>query len=304
MDSDVSGLSARDTLLLVFLASLWGLSFLFLRIAAPEFGPLALIELRLAFAFLVLFPVFLMRGRPSEILEHWQPILIVSSLNMVMPFLFFAYTAMHVTAGMTSILNATVPFFTALIGFFVFSARLGGLALFGLVIGFLGVALIVIDPSESVIQSDAFILAVLSGLMAAACYGGAANFTNSRLQGVSGLSITVGGLLFGMPILAPLAYFFWPDNAPGVSVWLSVAALGGLCTGVAYVLFYGLIGRIGPNRAVTVTFLVPPFSMAWGALILGESITYSVLVGGLLVLSGVAMTTGKWPRWAMGPFRN
>ena len=183
----------RDYIELLILSAIWGSSFLFLRIASPEFGPIFLIEMRVASGLIVLLPICLLLGKIQELKENWKMIFILSLSNMTIPFCLFAYSALNMGAGILSIMNATVPFFTAIIAFLVYQQRMTRFGLLGLMVGFMGVVVLVFDPSESSgVTSD---LAVPSALFACVLYGVALNIVSQKLQGVSGISITTGGLL-------------------------------------------------------------------------------------------------------------
>ena len=284
----------RDYIELLILSAIWGSSFLFLRIASPEFGPIFLIELRVASGLLILMPICLLLGKFKELKQNWEIISIVGLANMAIPFCFFAYSALNMGAGALSIINATVPFFTALIAFILYQQKLSRVGLLGLLIGFSGVVALVFDPSES--SGITSKLAIPSALFACVLYGLALNLVAQKLQGVSGISITAGGLLFSTLFLFPLAILERPEVMPLGSVWVSVLALGIVCTGFGYILFYRLIARIGSQRAIMTTYLIPIFSILWGNLFLAESITVFMVLGVILVLSGVGMTTGRFSR--------
>ena len=283
----------RDYIELLILSAIWGSSFLFLRIASPEFGPIFLIEMRVASGLIVLLPICLLLGKIQELKENWKMIFILSLSNMTIPFCLFAYSALNVGAGILSIINATVPFFTAIIAFLVYQQRMTRYGLIGLMVGFMGVAVLVFDPSESSgVTND---LAIPSALFACVLYGVALNIVSHKLQGVSGISITTGALFFSTIVLIPFAVIERPEVMPQGSVWFSVLALGVVCTGFGYILFYRLIARIGSQQAIMTTYLIPIFSILWGNLFLAESITLFMIFGGMLVLMGVGMTTGRFP---------
>lgn len=276
---------------LLLLSAIWGSSFLFLRIASPAFGPIFLIEMRVLSGLLVLLPVFFVMRKYQEFKLHWKMILLVSLLNMAIPFCFFAYSALNMGAGLLSIMNATVPIFTAMVGFLYFRQRLSQLGFAGLVVGLLGVAILMSESrAESGITSD---LAIPAALFASILYGIAINLAAHKLQGVSGITITTGSLFFSSAILLPLAIRSRPEVIPEGVIWLSVLSLGIVCTGVGYVLFYRLIAEIGSQRAITTTYLIPLFSIFWGSLFLGETLTVAMFLGGVTVLLGVALTTGR-----------
>ena len=284
-------MNLRNFCELLLLSAIWGSSFLFLRIASPAFGPIFLIEMRVLSGLLVLLPVFLVMGKYQEFQLHWKMILLVSLLNMAIPFCFFAYSAVNMGAGLLSIMNATVPIFTAMVGFLYFRQRLSQLGFAGLAVGLLGVAILMSESrDETGITSD---LAIPSALFASILYGIAINLAAHKLQGVSGITITTGSLFFSSIILLPLAIISRPDVIPEGVIWLSVLSLGIVCTGFGYVLFYRLIGKIGSQRAITTTYLIPLFSIFWGSLILGETLTASMFLGGVTILLGVALTTGR-----------
>ena len=283
----------RDYIELLILSAIWGSSFLFLRIASPEFGPIFLIEMRVASGLIVLLPICLLLGKIQELKENWKMIFILSLSNMTIPFCLFAYSALNMGAGVLSIINATVPFFTAIIAFLVYQQRMTRYGLIGLMVGFMGVAVLVFDPSESSgVTND---LAIPSALFACVLYGVALNIVSHKLQGVSGISITTGALFFSTIVLIPFAVIERPEVMPQGSVWFSVLALGVVCTGFGYILFYRLIARIGSQQAIMTTYLIPIFSILWGNLFLAESITLFMIFGGMLVLMGVGMTTSRFP---------
>ncbi len=282
----------RDWLGLFALSAIWGASFFFLRLTAPVFGPVPLIAVRVFFGFCFLFPVFLARGLLPQLREYWRTIFVVSLSNMSLPFTLLAYASLTLNAGITSILNATVPFFAALIAFGFWGVRLSRLGFLGMVIGFSGVVLIVFDPTAIEFGHEALI-AIAAGLCASLFYGTASNIAQHRLQGVSGLTVTTASLGFAALTLAPFAWSQWPDMNPSTSMWVSVFTLGSLCTGVAYLIFYKLISRIGAAQALNTTFMVPAFSLLFSSVFLDEPITVFMLGGCALILFGVALTTGK-----------
>jgi len=287
--------SLREFLVLVLLSAIWGASFLFLRISSPVFGPFFLIELRVASALLVLLPVCLFMGKQGEILHNFKPIFVLSLCNMSLPFCLLAYATLSIGAGFASIINATVPFFTAFLAFVIWQQRLSLMAIVGMMIGFLGVVLLMID-STGPLSGQANLLAIAAGLLASLFYGLAINYMTQKLAGVSGIAVTTGCLMFSSITLLPFALWQLPEVMPTGAVWISVLSLGILCTGFAFVLFYWLVGRIGPNLAVTNTFLIPLFSLFWGNLFLAEEITFFMVFACTLVLTGVGLTTGSLRR--------
>ena len=283
--------SLRDISELIFLSAIWGSSFLFLRLTSPVFGPIFLIEMRVLSGLAVLLPLVLFLGKLAEFQKHWKMIAAVSLMNMAIPFCFFAFSAVYIGAGLLSIINATVPIFSACVAYVVYQERLSRSSLLGLLIGFLGVVVLMFNPGESFGSSGW--LAILSALLACLLYGTAINLTVNNLQGVSGLTITAGGLFVSSLVLLPFALWARPEVLPVGNIWWSVFALGIVCTGFGFVMFYRLIDRIGAGRAIMTTYLIPVFSILWGNIFLGESVTLIMVVGCILVLLGVGLTTKK-----------
>ncbi len=285
----------EDYLVLILLSAIWGASFLFLRVSSPVFGPFFLIEMRVASGLLVLLPLCIAMKKHHEIIANWRSLFVLSLCNMTLPFCLLAYATLSIGAGFASILNATVPFFTAILAFTFWQQKLSLTAVLGMLLGFVGVVLLMLSYSGP-IAANVPLKAIAAGLLGAVLYGLAINLTAAHLYKVSGVAITTGSLLFSSIILLPFAYWQMPDVLPTGSIWFSVFSLGIVCTGFAFVLFYRLISRIGSHLAVTNTFLIPLFSLFWGNLFLAEEVTTFMLFACMLVLAGVGMTTGTLAR--------
>ena len=280
----------RDLGSLLLLGALWGASFLFIRYAAPAFGVVPLIWLRVAIASAVLLPLLVWRGQWPELRQRAGPLAIMGLFNSAFPFLFIAWATLSITAGLASILNASTPILTALVGALWLKDRLSRPRALGLLIGFAGVLVLAADQADFKPGGSGW--ALLAMLAATTCYGFAANYTKRYLGGVSPLANATGSQLVAVPVLLPLAWLNWPAQTPPLGPWMAVVGLGLACTALAYLIFFRLIARVGATRAVTVTFLVPVFGTLWGGLFLHESLTWSMLGGGAVVLLGTALATG------------
>ena len=276
---------------LIILSAIWGSSFLFLRLATPEFGPVFLIEMRVLSGLIVLLPIVLLLDKFKEFKSNWKMIAIVSLMNMAIPFCFFAYSSLFIGAGLLSIINATVPMFTAVVAYAHYGEKLSKGGFLGLMLGFLGVVALMFNPNES-LGSSGF-LAIPSALFACSLYGIAINLTANNLRGVSGLTITTGGLFFSTLVLLPFAFLGQPEVLPKGNIWWSVFALGVICTGFGFIMFYRLVDRVGTSRAIMTTYLIPVFSILWGSIFLSEIITFNMVFGFILILFGVGLTTKK-----------
>ncbi|HSI53204.1 MAG TPA: DMT family transporter [Ramlibacter sp.] len=278
----------------ILLAAIWGSSFLFMRIGAVEFGALPTAAVRVAIAAVFLMPLLWWRGLMPELRRHWKPALLVGIPNSAIPFACFAFALLSITTGMSAILNATVPLFGALVAWWWLKDRPTGSRVLGLVIGFAGVALLAWDKAS--FKPDASGIApawaVLACLVATLCYALAANATRRYLAGVPALVLAAGSQVGATLALALPAVWLWPVHLPSVQAWLALLGVGVLCTGVAYVLYFRLIETAGPARALAVTFVVPVFAVLYGVLFLGESVTGWMLLCGVVILCGTALSTG------------
>jgi len=285
----------RDLLDLLLLAAVWGGSFLFMRIAVPEFGPGPLMELRVGLAALTLLPLATLRGKLPLIAQHWKAILVVGALNSAIPFLLFAYAAQSLGAGFMSIANAVTPVWGAVIGWLWLKDRLPLMRTVGLIISVLGIVVLVWDKLDFGAGGDG--PAVLAAVSAPLFYGIAANWTKRYLSSVDALSNATGSMIGASLVLAPLAIATWPTGPVSWQAWSAAIAIAVLCTGFAYIMFFRLIASVGPTGAVSVTFLVPVFGVLWGTLFLNESVTPRIIAGATVILIGTALTLGllRWP---------
>lgn len=278
---------------LVLLAALWGASFLFMRLGAHEFGPVALAAVRVGLASLLLVPLLASRGQLGQLRQHWRGLLLVGALNSAVPFALFSFAALSITAGLSSIVNATTPLWTAIVAWLWLRQGLTRWRVLGLVIGFAGVAFLAWDKASFKPGADhSGFWAIVACAAATLCYGLAANATKRYLAGVSPLAVATGSQLSAALMLALPAAALWPAVWPGGTAWLAALALAGLCTALAYILYFRLMSRVGPTNAVSVTFLIPLFAVLWGALFLGEAVTAQMVVGGGIVLVGIALALG------------
>lgn len=283
-------MKSKDLSELSLLAAIWGASFLFMRLGAHEFGPLAMAALRVGGASLFLLPILAARQGLGELLREWKPLLLVGLLNSAIPFALYAYAALSITAGLSSILNATTPLWGALVAWAWLSQRLNASRLSGLALGFAGVVFLAWDQASFKPGGSGW--AILACLVATLCYGIAANYTKRYLTKASPLTVATGSQLTAAFMLAPLAAWQWPAELPSAQAWTSVALLAVLCSGIAYILYFRLMQRVGPTNTIAVTFLIPVFAVLWGYLFLAEAFTLHMAMGCAIVLLGTALAVG------------
>ena len=240
-------MKTRDLVDLFVLGAIWGASFLFMRVAVPEFGAVPLIAARVGIAAIFLIPVLAQRGRLRHLYEHAPQLTLLGAINSAIPFSLFAFAVLSVTAGFAAVLNSTAPLFGALVAFVWLRDRPGPARIAGLIVGFAGVLVLVWGRVS--VADDGGGLAVIAGLTAAVLYGISANYVKKRLSGVDSLVVATGSLIAATVLLVPLAVLYWPEAPPSATSWISAILLAVICTGVAYIL---LLPPVEPHRSLEV----------------------------------------------------
>ncbi len=271
------------------LAAIWGGSFLFMRIGAPVLGAAWLVEWRVGLAALFLALVGWHLRKRLQAAVHWRHYLVLGLFNSALPFLLFSYAAQTLSASLLSILNATAPIWGAVIVALWTRSPLAARTLAGLLLGIVGVALLV--GFDSVAWRPGAPLAICAALGAAFCYGIASTYARTA-RTVDAFSNAHGSMWAATLLLLPVVPFFPMAGTPDVPVFASVVALGVLCSGIAYLLYFRLIQDLGAPSALTVTFLIPMFGVFWGHLFLDEVVGWYTLAGSLVVIVGTALVTG------------
>ena len=271
--------------LLLVLGAIWGGSFLFMRIAVNDFGPVPLVEMRLALGSALLLP-FLWRDREKFTLRRWPMMAFIGLMNSALPFLLFAWAAERAPAGVGAIANGMTALCAALMGFLFFHEKLSARQSIALVAGFAGI--IVLASGKMAGMSVGW--ASIAGRVASLMYGLGAHMARRHLQGLPPAALAAVTLGSGALLAAPFAIATWPRHAIPMKSWLSAGALGMLCTGIAFAMFYRLIEKVGANRTTIVTYLIPPFGVAWGWLFLDEPVTLTMSIACVLILGSVALS--------------
>jgi drug/metabolite transporter (DMT)-like permease len=288
-------MNRRDLFDLLLLGALWGASFLFMRLGAADFGPVALVFVRVAGASVVLLPMLLWRrGGWSALRQHWRAIAVVGVINSALPFVLFTAAALVLSAALMAMLNATAPLFGALVAWLWLKDKLPASRALGLLTGLLGVVVLAWDKADFKAGSHGIIplWGMVACVLATLLYGVAANVSRRYLVGVPPLAVAAGSQLSAALFLLLPALWWWPAVSPSASAWASAAALALACSAWAYVLYFRLIANVGASQAISVTFLIPAFAMLWGAVFLGELPSARMLLGGAVVLLGTALATG------------
>lgn len=295
-------MKTTDLFRLILLAAIWGASFLFMRIGAPVLGPAVLIEYRVGFAALFLAVVAVLLKKPLGLRRHWKHFLILGFFNSTLPFMLYAYAAGSLSASVLSVLNATAPIWSALIAAVWTRKAMAPRTMLGLALGLGGVALLV-GFDQAATRPGAG-LAIAAGLLAAFCYGIATTYARSA-EAVEPFANAHGSMWAAALLVLPALPFFPAPASPGMGVMAAVLALGVLCSGVAFLLYFRLIHDVGATSALTVTFMIPVFGILWGCLFLGEVVGWYTIAGSAIVIAGTALVTGFRPNlsWLRGSAR-
>ena len=288
----------RDLADHLLLSALWGASFLFMRIAAPEFGPFPLMGLRCLIGAVTLIGLMWWAdGLPRLANCRWRG-MAVGVMNSAIPFVLLAFAALSIGSGRLSVINSLVPFWGALIGWLWLRNSLTRWQMLGLVIGFVGVAVLVSSAGNQSLSVNRVrgLVAIACGISATICYGFAANFAKRYLTNSDAMANATNSQIGASIVLLLPTVFLWPNNPVSLNSWLSVLALGFFCTGLAYVLFFRLVERIGASGAVTVVFVVPLFAASLGALLLDEVISVPMVVAAAFIIIGSALSLQLFPK--------
>ncbi|MGE6193618.1 DMT family transporter [Stutzerimonas stutzeri] len=277
-----------DMFRLLALAAIWGASFLFMRVIAPVLGTFPTAFFRVLLATAGLLAILVVLRRRWDFRGKLGLCLVLGVINSGVPFALYAVAAQLVPAGYSAIFNATTPMMGVLIGALFFAEELTLAKLLGVFSGLGGVALLMrIGP---VPLDMGLLLGALACLGATACYGFGGFLTRRWINGDGGLNsemVAFGSQAGAALCLLPL--FGWsllnapPPSWGGASVWLSLLGLGLVCTAFAYILYFRLLADIGPVKTLTVTFLIPPFGVLWGVLLLDEPLSWAYVQGGALI---------------------
>ncbi|MES2626381.1 MAG: DMT family transporter [Pseudomonadota bacterium] len=271
------------------LAALWGASFLFIKLAVPYFSPIPLTAVRSLVATITLMPILLISGKWPEFKRNWPHIMVIGLISTAIPATMLSISTQYTSAGFASILNALTPLFSALVAWLWLKEALNVSTVAGISLGFIGVMVMVFD--RQTISANFVLLPIIAGVTGTFLYGLTGNYSRRFTQAVSPIVISAGCQLFSAIFMLPVAFFLWPDTSIPAQGWIYAVILGVFCTGVAFILYFQLLEKVGVVRTVVVTYLVPVFAMLWGTLFLAEVVTLKMLIGAALILAGVGLST-------------
>ena len=286
-------MTRRGVVLFALMAVIWGIPYLFIRIAVAEMSPAVLVFARTAIAALILLPLAIIRTDLRAVLGRWPWLVAFAAIEIALPWVLLASAEQQISSSLAGLLIAGVPLVGAVIAIVTGgSDRLGRTALAGLAVGMVGVAAIVGGDLQA-----SNVVAILQVFVVVVCYALGPAILARRLGGLS--SLAVMGISLGLVALvyAPVAAIQWPAETPGREALVSVVILAVVCTAAAFLLFAALIAEIGPVRATVITYVNPAVAAVLGVAVLGETLTPGMVAGFALVIAGsvLATRTGRRP---------
>ncbi|WP_428240024.1 DMT family transporter [Gynuella sp.] len=288
-------MKTKDLIFILIISLFWGSSFLFMRVSAPVFGPVALVMVRMVGAAFILSFIFLSAANRATLKQNWKAIAVVGLFNNVLPFVLLSFASTRLEAGFTSLINASTPVFAALIGLLWLKNRITRQQLAGLIIGVSGIY--VLSMGHLSFKAGGSGWAIMAGLVATLCYGFAINLVKSRLHHVNSQVIASGSVTFSALMLLGPGLWLWPSEPIGLIHWGNALLLGFLCTGAALLMFYQLVASAGVMASASITFLIPVSAILWGYIVLHEVITFKMLIAMAITFFGTALCNRliKWP---------
>ena len=272
----------RYWILLTFLGALWGSAFMFIKVATPEFGPIALVNARLIIASFIFLPI-LLRSKYIHLLKPiWRQVLVLAILNNAIPFTLFSYASFGANSNILAILNATTAFNTMIIAYIWIGENVSLKQLFGLLLGFIGI-FILVNPQNS----ETTLISSMSALLASFFYSYSTVYIQRQSVNANKMVLIGWSIIFSAVIMLPVTIFYLPDTIPSISAIGSAIWLGAISTGLGFLGYVRLIDKIGAVKTSTVAYFLPVFGIIWGAIFLDEIISSTIIIGCLIVLIGI-----------------
>ena len=278
----------RYWILLTFLGALWGSAFMFIKVATPEFGPIALVNTRLLIASLIFLPILLQKKYIHLLKPIWKQVLVLSIMNNAIPFTLFSYASFGADSNILAILNATTAFNTMIIAYLWIGESVSLKQLFGLILGFIGI-FILVNPQNS----DTTLIASFSALLAAFFYSYSTVYIQRQSVNANKMVLIGWSIVFSAVFMTPVSIFNLPETMPSASAIGSAFWLGAVSTGIGFLGYVRLIDKIGAVKTSTVAYFLPVFGIIWGSIFLDEKITYTIILGCLIVLIGIYLSNSN-----------
>ena len=287
-------MSRRNLILFILAGFLWGIPYLFIRVAVDSdngFSPAIVVFGRVFIGALILIPIAIYDKSFFTAIKGWKYIAVYALFEMVGPWILIGTAEQKISSGLAGLLVSSVPIFSTLIASWhgdksVWQPR----RIVGIVIGFLGVFLLVGIESFTGSSDPLSILMILAASLG---YAFAVIYITRKLPGVSGVAINGIAMAMTAVFYSPALFVLWPDRAVSHNAIYSLIALGVFSTGIAFAIFFTVMAEIGPTRASLVTYMNTAFAVVLGVIVLNEPLTVGILVGLPLVLIGSYLASRK-----------
>jgi drug/metabolite transporter (DMT)-like permease len=279
----------RGWILFVAMALIWGIPYLFIKIAVTEITPASLVFFRTAIGTLLLLPLALARKDLAPVLKHWRWILVYTAAEVAAPWFLLSDAEQRISSSLAGLLLAATPSFGAILAWATGGHdRLDRRRLAGLAVGFVGVgALVGLDVRTNDLGEIGEVLLVAVG------YATGATIISRKLSTLPSLGVVVASLAITAIAYAPIGIAQLPSRSLSPSVSLAVAVLGVVCTAIAFIVFFALIREVGSARATVITYLNPAVALALGIAVLGEPLTLGIAIGFVLIVLGSVLATRR-----------
>ena len=275
-------------IVLILLGAIWGSAFIFIKFAAPEFGAIGLVQSRLIIASLVFIPLLIRKKYIILLKSAWKHSMLLAITNNAVPFVLFSYGSFGADSNILAILNATTAFNTMIIALIWLNESITLKQIFGLILGFIGV-IILVNPESSTTS----MISAIFCLVGATCYSFSTVFIQKYSASTDKFVLVGWSIVFSSLIMMPITAFNLPSEIPSSKALLSALWLGGISTGLAFFGYVYLIEKIGAVKTSTVAYFLPIFGIIWGALFADEIITDGIIIGCAAILIGVFFATSN-----------
>ena len=284
-------MNTKNTVKLILLSSIWGGSFIFMRILAPILGPILTASMRTLIAGIFLVIVFKITKDKIYWKRDFKELFVIGVVNSSIPFFMFSFAALHIPASLSSIINSMTPMFGAILSAIFLIEPLSIKKSIGLILGSIGVG--IVSSLNIAGAGTNYYLSIGACLVAALCYGISSIYIKLKANHIEPKAIAAGSQVFAGLALLPFALMNPVSFELTAKLTFTVISFAVICSAVAYLIFYDLIAQVGPTKALTVTFLVPIFGIVWGSFFLKEAIVLSTVIGGVVILIGTYLVTSS-----------
>jgi drug/metabolite transporter (DMT)-like permease len=280
------------------MAVIWGIPYLFIKIAVAELTPATLVFVRTVIGTALLLPLAAARNDLPPLLRKWKWVLVYTAVEVAVPWFLLSDAERHISSSLTGLLIAATPFFGAIMAWATGGAddRLDRRRIAGLALGFLGVAALV---GLDVRGSD--LGAIGQVLIVAVCYAAGPTIVARKLSDLPSLGVVAASFAITAVVYAPVAMTQLPPSLPSPSVLFAVAVLGVVATALGFLVFFALIGEVGSARATVITYLNPAVALALGVAVLGELFTVGIAIGFVLIVLGSILATRRATKQSSSP---